>query len=139
MMLVLGSSSSISTSLTSRANLHHNQSLSSKLANHVKKSSFAMRRRAGEVVAVKAVASSSSASMADSNKKGILDITFEPFEEVKEVLLSIPNMPHQSLARQNYTNICEDALNAQINVEYNVSYVYHALYAYFDRDNVALK
>lgn len=24
-------------------------------------------------------------------------------------------------------------------VEYNVSYVYHALYAYFDRDNVALK
>lgn len=24
-------------------------------------------------------------------------------------------------------------------VEYNVSYVYHAIYAYFDRDNVALK
>lgn len=24
-------------------------------------------------------------------------------------------------------------------VEYNVSYVYHAMYAYFDRDNVALK
>lgn len=24
-------------------------------------------------------------------------------------------------------------------VEYNVSYVYHALFAYFDRDNVALK
>lgn len=24
-------------------------------------------------------------------------------------------------------------------MEYNVSYVYHALYAYFDRDNVALK
>lgn len=24
-------------------------------------------------------------------------------------------------------------------VEYNVSYVYHALYAYFDRDNVGLK
>lgn len=23
-------------------------------------------------------------------------------------------------------------------IEYNVSYVYHALYAYFDRDNVAL-
>lgn len=26
-----------------------------------------------------------------------------------------------------------------ISVEYNVSYVYHAMYAYFDRDNVALK
>lgn len=24
-------------------------------------------------------------------------------------------------------------------VEYNVSYVYHAMYAYFDRDNIALK
>lgn len=24
-------------------------------------------------------------------------------------------------------------------VEYNISYVYHAMYAYFDRDNVALK
>lgn len=23
-------------------------------------------------------------------------------------------------------------------IEYNISYVYHALYAYFDRDNVAL-
>ncbi|RZB69856.1 Ferritin-3, chloroplastic [Glycine soja] len=38
-----------------------------------------------------------------------------------------------------YTDQCEAALNAQINVEYNVSYVYHAMYAYFDRDNVALK
>ena len=24
-------------------------------------------------------------------------------------------------------------------VEYNVSYVYHAMFAYFDRDNIALK
>ena len=24
-------------------------------------------------------------------------------------------------------------------VEYNVSYVYHSMFAYFDRDNVALK
>lgn len=29
--------------------------------------------------------------------------------------------------------------NLCISVEYNVSYVYHAMYAYFDRDNVALK
>lgn len=28
---------------------------------------------------------------------------------------------------------CDDS------VEYNVSYVYHAMYAYFDRDDVALK
>lgn len=26
----------------------------------------------------------------------------------------------------------------QINIEYNVSYVYHAMYSYFARDNVAL-
>lgn len=42
------------------------------------------------------------------------------------------------MARSGFTPECEAALNEQINVEYNVSYVYHALYAYFDRDNVAL-
>ncbi|KAF2604183.1 hypothetical protein F2Q70_00028634 [Brassica cretica] len=44
-----------------------------------------------------------------------------------------------SLARQKYSDECESAINEQINVEYNLSYVYHAMYAYFDRDNVALK
>ncbi|KAG4201873.1 hypothetical protein ERO13_A05G304500v2 [Gossypium hirsutum] len=34
---------------------------------------------------------------------------------------------------------CEASINEQINVEYSVSYVYHAMFAYFDRDNVALK
>ncbi|KAI7747954.1 hypothetical protein M8C21_024675 [Ambrosia artemisiifolia] len=53
-------------------------------------------------------------------------VLFQPFEE-------------KSLARQRYVDECEAAINEQINVEYNVSYVYHALYAYFDRDNVALK
>jgi ferritin heavy chain len=32
----------------------------------------------------------------------------------------------------------EAALNEQINIEYTNSYVYHALYNYFDRDNVGL-
>lgn len=32
---------------------------------------------------------------------------------------------------------CEAAINHQINVEYTVSYVYHALFCYFDRDNVS--
>jgi hypothetical protein len=31
------------------------------------------------------------------------------------------------------------ALNDQINVEYTASYAYHSLFAYFDRDTVALK
>ncbi|MCL7028126.1 hypothetical protein MKW94_007661, partial [Papaver nudicaule] len=51
----------------------------------------------------------------------------------------VPDLPQQSLARHKFLDECEAAINEQINVEYNVSYVYHALYAYFDRDNVALR
>ena len=29
-------------------------------------------------------------------------------------------------------------LNMQINIEYNISYIYHSLYAFFDRDNIGL-
>ncbi|KAI7840924.1 hypothetical protein COHA_005355 [Chlorella ohadii] len=44
----------------------------------------------------------------------------------------------ESYARVDYHPECEAAINEQINIEYNVSYVYHSLYAYFSRDNVAL-
>lgn len=40
--------------------------------------------------------------------------------------------------RLHYDNQAEAAINEQINVEYNISYVYHAMSAYFDRDNVSL-
>ena len=44
-----------------------------------------------------------------------------------------------SFARtSHFTKECENALNEQINIEYNVSYIYHAMYAYFARDNVYL-
>ncbi|KAL0724834.1 hypothetical protein Bca4012_039433 [Brassica carinata] len=66
-------------------------------------------------------------------------VVFEPFVEVKKELDLVPSSPQLSLARHMYSPECEAAVNEQINVEYNVSYVYHALYAYFDRDNVALK
>ncbi|XP_027336129.1 ferritin-2, chloroplastic-like [Abrus precatorius] len=66
-------------------------------------------------------------------------VIFEPFEEVKKESLSVPVAHHVSLARQNYAPDPEAAINEQINVEYNVSYVYHSMFAYFDRDNVALK
>lgn len=66
-------------------------------------------------------------------------VVFEPFEEVKKDELMVPLTLDASLARQKYSKECESAVNEQINVEYCVSYVYHALYAYFDRDNVALK
>ncbi|XP_073140548.1 ferritin-4, chloroplastic-like [Henckelia pumila] len=75
----------------------------------------------------------------EANKHSILDVVFEPFEEVKKELLLVPTLPQASLTRHEYSDFCEDAINDHINVEYNVSYVYHAMFAYFDRDNVALK
>ncbi|KAH9736729.1 Ferritin-1 [Citrus sinensis] len=61
----------------------------------------------------------------DANSMPLTGVVFQPFEEVKKEVLDVPVSPLLSLARQN--------------VEYNVSYVYHALYAYFDRDNIALR
>ncbi|KAI3993525.1 hypothetical protein MKX01_002538 [Papaver californicum] len=74
-----------------------------------------------------------------NNRASITGIVFDPSEEVKKELVLVPNVPQQSLARQKFTEDSESAVNYQINVEYNASYVYHAMYAYFDRDNVALK
>jgi ferritin heavy chain len=65
-------------------------------------------------------------------------ILFEPFAEVQSQLVKVSSSVCESLARQRFPPSCEAAINDQINVEYNVSYVYHALYAYFDRDNVGL-
>ncbi|KAK6779790.1 hypothetical protein RDI58_021974 [Solanum bulbocastanum] len=66
-------------------------------------------------------------------------VVFEPFDEVNKDEFMVPIIPHTSLARQRFVDECEAAINEQINVEYNISYVYHAMFAYFDRDNVALK
>ncbi|KAL4574996.1 hypothetical protein LXL04_021836 [Taraxacum kok-saghyz] len=74
-----------------------------------------------------------------SDHRPLAGVVFEPFEEVKKELSLVSSLPQQSLARQKYDDESEASINEQINVEYNVSYVYHALYAYFDRDNVALK
>ncbi|KAL8552235.1 hypothetical protein ACS0TY_001074 [Phlomoides rotata] len=74
-----------------------------------------------------------------ANSKPSTGVVFEPFEEVKKELMLVPSVPQDSLARHKFSDDCEAAINEQINVEYNVSYVYHAMFAYFDRDNVALK
>merc|ERR1711862_729414 len=37
-----------------------------------------------------------------------------------------------------YADECESAVNKQINIEYSISYLYHSMYAFFDRDNVGL-
>ncbi|KAL6967739.1 bacterial non-heme ferritin [Sarracenia purpurea var. burkii] len=50
----------------------------------------------------------------ESNSRPILDVLFEPFEEVKKELLLVPTVPHASLARQKFSNQCEAAINEQI-------------------------
>ncbi|PIA59534.1 hypothetical protein AQUCO_00400434v1 [Aquilegia coerulea] len=94
---------------------------------------YSRYRRNGVVVFAK---KDSNSSHRLSSTTGVV---FEPFEEVKNDHFIIPSVPQVSLARQKFVDECEAAINEQINVEYNVSYVYHAMYAYFDRDNVALK
>merc|ERR1711976_512348 len=47
-------------------------------------------------------------------------------------------MGKHSMARQNFSKACEDALNEQINAELYASYSYRAMAAYFDRDDIAL-
>ncbi|CAK8538346.1 unnamed protein product [Lathyrus sativus] len=79
------------------------------------------------------------ATKGSSNNRVLTGVLFEPFVEVKKELDLVPVSPKESLARHKFHEETEAAINEQINVEYNVSYVYHAMYAYFDRDNVALK
>jgi len=43
-----------------------------------------------------------------------------------------------SQVRQNYHAECEAAINNQINMELNASYVYHSMAMHFDRDDVSL-
>jgi len=43
-----------------------------------------------------------------------------------------------SRVRQNFTAVCEEGINKQINLELYASYVYMSMAYYFDRDDVAL-
>eukprot|EP00199_Chlamydomonas_sp_CCMP681_P005467 CAMPEP_0119109564 /NCGR_PEP_ID=MMETSP1180-20130426/20553_1 /TAXON_ID=3052 ORGANISM="Chlamydomonas cf sp, Strain CCMP681" /NCGR_SAMPLE_ID=MMETSP1180 /ASSEMBLY_ACC=CAM_ASM_000741 /LENGTH=239 /DNA_ID=CAMNT_0007095395 /DNA_START=30 /DNA_END=749 /DNA_ORIENTATION=- len=67
-------------------------------------------------------------------------VVFMPLSAAKEQLQTVEriNTQVQSLARTNYHPECEAAINEQINIEYNISYVYHSLFAFFDRDNIGL-
>ncbi|KAL1307981.1 hypothetical protein HN51_049895 [Arachis hypogaea] len=94
------------------------------------------RRFTGNTGAVVVCATKGASS---SGNRTLTGVVFEPFEEVKKELELVPNVPQVSLARHKYVDESEAVVNEQINVEYNVSYVYHAMFAYFDRDNVALR
>ncbi|URD80904.1 hypothetical protein MUK42_04723 [Musa troglodytarum] len=91
---------------------------------------FRSPRRMNRRVSTAVVAGSSHA---------VTGVLFQPFEEIKSDAFLVPVAPDLSIARQKYADECEAAVNAQINVEYTNSYIYHALFAYFDRDNVALQ
>ncbi|KAG1668325.1 hypothetical protein FOA52_011222 [Chlamydomonas sp. UWO 241] len=67
-------------------------------------------------------------------------VVFEPMVAAKAELATVAqaNAAVDSFARSAFHPECESAINEQINCEYNNSYIYHALFAYFDRDNVAL-
>uniref|UniRef100_A0A1V1FTM1 Ferritin n=1 Tax=Reticulitermes speratus TaxID=60591 RepID=A0A1V1FTM1_9NEOP len=43
-----------------------------------------------------------------------------------------------SRVRQNFSSVCEEGVNKQINLELYASYVYMSMAFYFDRDDVAL-
>lgn len=67
-------------------------------------------------------------------------VVFQPFSEVQSDLSLVDKTDNkvQTFVRVNFTDTCEAAINEQINIEYIISYVYHAMFAYFDRDNVGL-
>jgi len=75
-----------------------------------------------------------------ANPEAKTEVVFEPFQAVKGELTTVENLDntHQSFARLDYHEECEAAINEQINIEYNISYVYHALHSFFDRDNVGM-
>jgi ferritin heavy chain len=75
--------------------------------------------------------------------ESITGLVFEPMKAVQMQLKEQTergdlNDPLASLVRMHYSPKAEAAVNEQINVEYNISYVYHSMSAYFDRDNVSL-
>lgn len=97
------------------------------------------------LLSVRAAADKEGAQVAQKDKKDLAnDIVFKPFDEVKDELQHVEQADlngqpvEDSFARVGYTRDSEYAVNEQINIEYNMSYVYHAMSAYFDRDNVAL-
>ncbi|CAD7695456.1 unnamed protein product [Ostreobium quekettii] len=77
---------------------------------------------------------------AGAEVEGVAGVVFQPFDEAAVQLATIDKTDSaaESFARCDFHPECEAAINEQINVEYNISYVYHAMFAFFDRDNVGL-
>lgn len=50
----------------------------------------------------------------ETNSSSVASLIFEPFEEIKKEVLAVPMAPQVSVARQNYEDECESAINEQI-------------------------
>jgi len=72
-------------------------------------------------------------------------MVFKPMKEGKEQLQQVASAhltsssQEDSLARLNYAAESEVGINEQINHEYSMSYQYHAMSNFFNRDNVGLQ
>ncbi|URD83775.1 hypothetical protein MUK42_02362 [Musa troglodytarum] len=85
---------------------------------------FRSPRRMNRRVSTAVVAGSSHA---------VTGVLFQPFEEIQSDAFLVP-VTCPSLVRSTPMSA-----RLPLTVEYTNSYIYHALFAYFDRDNVALK
>lgn len=64
---------------------------------------------------------------------------FKAMEEVGEELSVVRQAKNSSeLASVDLHDEIVETINTQINIEYNISYVYHAIHCYFDRDGISL-
>lgn len=124
----------LGTPFTSNSKSLSSSTLMSASAHFTTTLNFFPRKRVGV-----SVSASGSGNTDSGNNFPVSGLVFQPFEEVKNEAFVVPVAPHTSIARQRFMDECESAINEQINVEYNNSYLYHAMFAYFDRDNVALK
>lgn len=55
-----------------------------------------------------------------------------------QIVMSSPSATSTSRCRQNFSEACESAINAQINMEFCASYAYQAMAVHFAHDTVAL-
>ena len=114
--------------------------VSSKTPGFAVSSGFgAQRPRAGTQVRAKDLKSFIKTFAQPAKQAEMTGLVFQPFSEVKSELSTVGSTPAtSSFAKVEFNEECEAAINEQINIEYTISYVYHALHAFFDRDNVGL-
>lgn len=53
-------------------------------------------------------------------------------------LISCCDLQHRLYTGALTAQLLKTLVCMQINIEYNISYIYHSLYAFFDRDNIGL-